>query len=84
MPYRILARNKTGNTVTRWDMRNPKPITDPVLAQQLADDFASRQVHAGPWQGVIEYYEESNVPQATRLEQRLSKMTPKARGVSVK
>lgn len=61
MPYRILARNSKGNTVTRMDLReNAEPITDAILAQNLADDFALRQVHQGPWQGVIEYYEGTN------------------------
>ncbi len=58
MPYRILARNSKGNTVTRVDM-NPgaEPPTDPQLAQQIADEFALKQVHQGPWRGLIEYYE---------------------------
>ena len=58
MPYRILAKNtRTGQTVTRMDLdyRN-KPITDKILAQELADSFASTRGHGGPWQGVIKEY----------------------------
>ena len=87
MPYRIKARNRIGNTVTRVDMQ--PGATDHitrVTAELLAEQFAQSQKAAGPWQGFVEYYDsaESIKPPefATRQEQILSKMTPKRRGVN--
>ena len=60
MPYRIKARNKLGNTVTRID-QNPdsRPVTDRAYAQELAEAFAETRGHGGPWTGYVEYYDES-------------------------
>jgi hypothetical protein len=60
MPYRIKARNQTGNTVTRWDMHNgpgPKNLKE---AQEIANEFASTRGHGGPWTGFVEYYNDSD------------------------
>ena len=85
MPYRIKARNSKGNSVTMMDMRNPAPITDKQQAELLAEEFANRQKHMGPWQGYVEYYDSVNSIAApnlqSRQEQLISKMTAKRRGV---
>lgn len=61
MPYRIKARNRQGHSVTRVDQNvNSQPITDPTLAQQIAEDFASTRGHSGPWQGYVEYYDSNS------------------------
>ena len=60
MPYRIKARNQAGNTVTRWDMRNPQPIRSLKQAQEIAKSFAESQVHHGPWTGFVEYYNDDD------------------------
>jgi hypothetical protein len=85
MPYRIKARNAKGNSVTMLDMRNPAPITDKQHALLLAEEWANRQLHQGPWTGYVEYYDAADSIQApdqsTRQEQILSKLTAKRRGV---
>jgi hypothetical protein len=85
MPYRIKARNSKGNSVTMMDMRNPAPITDKQQAELLAEEFANRQKHMGPWTGYVEYYDTANSIAApnlqSRQEQLISKMTAKRRGV---
>jgi hypothetical protein len=83
MPYRIKARNQAGSTVTRWDMRNPRPITDRKLAEELAEDFALRQIHHGPWTGFVEYYDSKDSIQAKNLNPTAG-LKPKRRGVDAK
>jgi len=85
MPYRIKARNAAGNSVSMIDMRNPAPITDKQQALLLAEEFANRQKHMGPWTGYVEYYDAADSIKApdmsTRQEQIIRKLTPKRRGV---
>jgi hypothetical protein len=61
MPYRIKARNKLGQTVTRID-QNPgaQPVTDRAYAQQLAEAFAQTRGHGAGWVGYVEYYDENS------------------------
>jgi membrane-anchored protein YejM (alkaline phosphatase superfamily) len=85
MPYRIKAKNAKGNSVTMIDMRNPAHITDKQQAELIAEEFANRQKHQGPWKGYVEFYEAKDSiaaeTQQTRQEQLLTKMTAKRRGV---
>lgn len=85
MPYRIKARNAKGNTVTMIDMRNPAHLTDKRQAELVAEEFANRQVHQGPWTGYVEYYDSADSIQApntqSRQEQITSRLTAKRRGV---
>jgi hypothetical protein len=58
MPYRIKARNRIGEVVTRIDQNvDARDITDKALADQLAKSFAETRGHGGPWTGYTEYYE---------------------------
>ena len=57
MPYRIKARNRTGNTVTRIDMNPGQAKMDRAQAELLAEQFADSQKHMGPWTGFVEYYD---------------------------
>jgi|LauGreDrversion4_1035100.scaffolds.fasta_scaffold04395_4 hypothetical protein len=60
MPYRIKARNKQGNSVTRIDQNpNAQVITDRANAQQIAELFAETRGSGGPWTGYVEYYDET-------------------------
>ena len=86
MPYRIKARNSRGSTVTMVDLRNPDAvITNKQQAELLAEEFANRQKHLGPWTGFVEYYDEADSIKApntqSRQEQITSRLTPKRRGV---
>ena len=86
MPYRIKARNSAGSTVTRWDMRNPRPITDRKIAEELALDFAQRQIHQGPWTGFVEYYHSEDSINSTGNPRSTDHLTarPKPGMVNVK
>jgi hypothetical protein len=61
MPYRIKARNKLGQTVTRID-QNPgaKPVTDHAYARELAQAFAETRGRDAGWVGFTEYYDENS------------------------
>lgn len=58
MPYRIKARNRQGQSVTRIDQNpNSQPITSHALALETAQLFAETRGAKGEWTGYVEHYD---------------------------